>query len=116
MGPDFWFCFWTAMGFRAVTDLSDYSIQELLSLIEQATKVLKDKLTGGLSSAASVASSSSFSVLEPEVSSSPVAVQRNAAGLRSPFSCGFHCKFCDKQCCRPEPHKNHACVEHRKWR
>ena len=105
-----------AMGFRAVTDLSDYSVPELLALIEQATKILKDKITGTSSSAASVCSSSGVSVIEPDATSSTVPVQRNAAGLRSPFTCEFHCKFCNSQCCRPEPHKNHACVEHRKWR
>ena len=51
------------MGFRAVADLSDYTVPELLALIEQIAKVLKDKLSAGHSSSASVASSSGMSVI-----------------------------------------------------
>ena len=106
-----------AMGFRAVSDLSDYTVSELLELIEKASQVIRDKLTDRHSSAASVASSSSFSAVEPEPVAAPEPpVQRNSAGLRSPYECDYHCKFCQKQCCRPHPHKNHACIEHRKWR
>ena len=106
------------MGFRAVSDLSDYSVPELLELIEKASQIIKDKLAAKESSAASVASSSSYSVVEsqPVSSSAEPVVKRNSAGLRSPYVCDYHCKFCEKQCCRPHPHKNHACIEHRKWR
>ena len=116
MGPAFTFFCEQAMGFRAVSDLSDYSIAELLSLIEHATRVLREKLSGTGRSSSPGASSSGISVIEPEAASSSTSIRRNSAGLKSPFTCGFHCKFCDSQCCRPEPHKNHACIEHRKWR
>ena len=107
-----------AMGFRRVSDLSEYSVSELLDLIEKATKLVRDKLDNSWDCGASGVSSSGYSVVEPEPAgaSSSAAVPRNAAGLKSPYTCDFHCKFCQSQCCRPHPHKNHACIEHRKWR
>ena len=45
-GPCFNLKFRAAMGFRQVTDLSDYSIPELLKLIRCATRVLQQKLSG----------------------------------------------------------------------
>ena len=118
-GPSLFASCSQAMGFRQVTDLSEYSVSELLDLIAKATQLVREKLSGVGSSAASVASSSEYSVVEPD-SVPPVASSssstRNAAGLRSPYTCDFHCKFCDKHCCRAGPHKNHGCIEHRKWR
>lgn len=116
MGPTYIWFFERAMGFRAVSDLSDYSISELLALIEHATKVLREKISGTARCSSPGASSSGVSVIEPEAAASSTPIRRNSAGLRSPFTCGFHCKFCETQCCRPDPHKNHACIEHRKWR
>ena len=128
-----------AMGLRQVTDLSDYTVPELLRWIRLATQVLKQKLNGEVWEPESVWSDSSsgvsvvelegrFAVGQPKgsvkaagassssLSSRAAAPQAQPQQLRSPLTCEFHCKFCQRQCCRPEPHKNHACVEHRRWR
>ena len=45
------------MGLRAVADLEDYTIAELVELIDKASTVLRQKVAGsGASSSASVAS------------------------------------------------------------
>ena len=134
-----------AMGLRQVTDLSDYTISELLLLIQLATSILRQRLGGAEQQSASVDSdlSSGASVIEPEVpapaakakASSPTTVAQSSAAssqvdagfeapviwepptrLRHPWTCEYHCKFCQVQCCRPGPHTNHACVEHRRLR
>ena len=70
MGPTYTWFFERAMGFRAVSDLSDYSISELLALIEHATKVLREKISGTARSSSPGASSSGVSVIEPEAAAS----------------------------------------------
>ena len=102
------------MGLRAVADLEDYTIAELVELIDKASTVLRQKVAdSGASSSASVAS---FSVVEeePEESSTAAASKDPPGDLKSPFECEYHCKFCFNRCCRPiYAHKNHACLEHR---
>ena len=112
------------MGFRAVTDLSDYSVAELAELTEKASALLRQKLTGDASDSGA-ASVASFSVVEPEASADAPSSRAESSGqtvgpppgLRSPFECPYHCKHCYEQCCRrPESHKNHACLAHRHMR
>lgn len=67
-----------AMGFRRVSDLSDYTVGELLELIQKATEVLRQKLTGQSSEPSSEAHSTEF-VVEAE----PSAVEPN---LRNPLT------------------------------
>ena len=55
------------MGLRQVTDLSDYSIPELLRLIRLATKLLKQKLSGEVADQGWSDSDSGISVIEPGV-------------------------------------------------
>ena len=141
MGPcNFISC--AAMGLRQVSDLSDYTIPELLRLIRLATAVLKRKLSGEERDQAAgwSDSESGISVIEPGASAAssapPAQPQRTGyqggsasrsahatdhcppppRPLRNPWTCEFHCKYCGIQCCRPDPHKNHACVSHRHLR
>ena len=109
------------MGFRAVADLEEYSVAELVDLVEKAAALLKKKL-GAEPKPSYTESVSSFSVIgseagDPSSSSRgapgyPVQGDRDS-GLKSPFQCGYHCKSCLVQCCRPGVHQNHACLEHR---
>ena len=119
-GPSFNFSV-HAMGFRAVTDLEEYSVAELVDLIETSAALLKKKL-GADSQPSGAESLSGFSVIgseagEPSSSSrGPPGLSAQSSrdtGLKSPFQCGYHCKFCLVQCCRPGVHQNHACLEHR---
>ena len=106
-----------AMGFRAVADLDDYSLVELIDLLEWVAALIRQRLTftGSASRAESVASCS----VVPAASSSGqqtsgAAGSSRAPGLKSPFECQYHCKYCFEQCCRPvDAYKNHACLEHR---
>lgn len=121
---------------RQAFDLSEYSVSELLQLIYLAKKLLKQKLGGELPARHSVLSVSESGVSEaaadasafdqprqrPQVqaplqSGSSCAAPRvferpdpPVSQLRNPWIFDFHCKYCDVQCCRPEPHKNHACL------
>lgn len=121
-GPNFCVLFSEAMGFRVVTDLEEYSISELIELIEKSAALLRLKL-GTEPSQSKPESVCSFSVIEPGTSSaaataseptaSPFAGERDPS-LKSPFECTYHCKYCYARCCRPiDAHKNHACLEHR---
>ena len=110
-----------AMGFRAVAHLDDYSLVELIDLLEWVAALIRQRLTftGSASRAESVASCSVVEPEEPAASSSGqqtsgAAGSSRAPGLKSPFECQYHCKYCFEQCCRPvDAYKNHACLEHR---
>ena len=101
------------MGLRAVSDLEEYTIAELVELIDKASTLLRQKVSdSGASSAASVISYST--VDEAESAGAGASSSDPAGGLKSPFECEYHCKFCFSRCCRPPlAHKNHACLEHR---
>ena len=111
----------SAMGFRAVTDLSDYTVAELAELIEKAAALIRAKLeeseslkSGALGSFSVVGSEASGAASSAGAPSGLAPPQTGVTPLKSPFDCGFHCKYCYEQCCRPaDSHKNHACLEHR---
>ena len=127
------------MGLRAVTDLSEYTVPELIKLIQLATELLREKLRGGSretvdpwsdsSSGVSVVEASAGSRRAASIGSWSVAAgSASSAGaqaevipppqpkLKNPLTCEYHCRFCEKQCIRPGGHKNHACFEPRKLR
>ena len=139
VGPQFVSSFLQAMGLRQVADLTEYSTAELLLLIQLAISILRQRLSGGVASASQAESDVSLgiSVVEPEAPAATTCTQASAGSppglsstsstrvdvgfeppqrLRNPWTCEFHCKFCQVQCCRPGPHTNHACVEHRRLR
>ena len=96
------------MGFRAVTDLSDYSTSELLQLIKSATDIISSRLVGepsGSSVNRPVATAASSDSQVSEVSQ-----------LKNPLTCEFKCRHCDAQCYRVTSHVYHACAEHKHLR
>ena len=95
------------MGFRAVTDLSDYSVTELLELIKCATEVIQSKISGDSVASPRASSSTSFTVIEAEVA--PVA-------LKNPLTCEYKCRHCDAQCYRIKAHVLHSCEQHKHLR
>ena len=102
------FCISDAMGFRKVSDLSDYTVTELVDLIQKASEVLKQKLAEeSTDQAVSSGPAASTGVSVPVASEHP---------LRSPLTCNFHCRICNAQCYRTTEHKIHACYEHRHTR
>ena len=108
------------MGLRQVSDLSEYTVPELLRLIRLATRVLKQKLTGEVFDPPAVwsDSDSGISVIDPPAAAANPTGQgqrqrASAQGgstsssarrvalqypppqrpLKNPWTCEFHCKY-----------------------
>ena len=103
--------FQRAMGSRRVldTDWNSLGTETLALILSAVWAVLRSRLTGG--------GEIGDSVPPPAPSPSFVrgrrAPQSSGSGLRSPFTCDFHCMFCESRCTRREGHTYHSCFEHR---
>ena len=96
------------MGFRAVTDLSEYSTEELLKLISQAADIVRARVSGETSESSSVPEPASASSGEPRVA--------DGVALKNPLTCPYRCRHCNEQCYRVTSHVLHSCAEHKHLR
>ena len=97
-----------AMGFRKVTDLTDFTTGELLDLIKSATDIIRARLSGELSHPQITPGSESV-----QTSDEPAA---SSSSLKNPSTCEYRCRHCNAQCFRVTAHTYHACSEHRHLR
>ena len=103
-GSPHFFLKFDAMGFRSVSDLSDYTVGELIDLIQKASEILKHKLTEEPAGQA-VASA-------PADLAGAAGTAASGSSLKSPLTCESHCRICHAQRYRTTDHKLHACCEH----
>ena len=105
MGSCFYRVSFGAMGDRlASVDLSVIETRTLVSL-------LRDELA--IRAEGRDLSESSFSVIETPAGHSGKGSGKSSQGLLTPYSCGYHCQYCESPCTRSEGHVRHSCYEHR---
>ena len=113
VGTLVFFCAMSTMSAPLLTfDWASLSTEDLLSIFDAIWATLKKRLGNGNPAASSMpdaSSTSSFCVVED-------AEQQSRPPLRTPWSCGFRCRWCEEACTRAEGHKHHSCFEHRKRR
>lgn len=108
MGSTSFVSLFRAMGDRlADTDLSLVDTRVLLTLL----KKIGDELAGRAESRD--LSESSYSVIDPPIASSGKGSGKSPQGLLRPYSCGYHCQYCESPCTRNQGHTRHSCYEHR---
>ncbi len=97
------------MGERlASLDLSVVDTPVLLKLLKNIGEELAYR-----ADSAERASESAYSVVDPPLSSTGKGSGKNASGLLTPYTCGFHCQYCSDPCTRSQGHTRHSCYEHR---
>ena len=87
---------------------SCYTSSALLDTIKEITEELRRREEVSTSSA-----SGSWETVGAEGVTNAQEQGQNAQGLKSPWTCGFHCRFCTQPCSRREGHTFHSCYEHR---
>lgn len=91
----------------ANTDLTLVDTRILVTLLKKIGDELATRAEGR------EPSESSYSVIDPPVPFPGKGSGKSPQGLLRPYSCGYHCQYCELPCTRNQGHVRHSCYEHR---
>ena len=109
MGSCFYRVSFGAMGDRLAS--VDLTLVETRALVSFQLKRIGDELA--ILAEGRDLSEPSFSVVDTPIGHSGKGSGKSSQGLRTPYSCGYHCQYCEAPCTRSEGHVRHSCYEHR---
>ena len=90
--------------------LGELTIIELLNLLDRVSAELRQRQ---LVYASSFDNQDSFSTGSFERVEPSEQLPLPSRPLRTPWTCGYTCRWCSQACTRKEGHCNHSCYEHR---